>query len=233
VVIYSFKNFSYAYYGVTKVFENLNLRIGSNNPQIVAFVGPSGSGKTTLLSVMAKLVEDYSGEVLFEEKNLKDWKELEFRKKVLMLLQSPEKQLFEENILADVLYTLKYDNLTVEEKMLKAQRVLELVGLPKDRWDKPYYRLSGGEARKAALAAVLVKDSEVLLLDEPTSGIDSETRQELYRIFKNLKRAGKSIFFSSHDVYFVKAVSDEVFFVDNGLVKPAENVEKARYWGVV
>jgi energy-coupling factor transport system ATP-binding protein len=189
--------------------------------EVVALLGPTGSGKSTLLQLAAGLLRPEAGNVILVGQDVdvgRDRREL--RRQVGMLFQKPEEQLFETYVGDDVAFgprQLGLDRSTVRERVHWA---METVGLPftayKDRFTQG---LSGGEKRKAALAGVLALRPALLLLDEPTAGLDPQTRRTLLTTLRRLNReAGMTLIIATHNMDDVAALADRVYVLENGRV---------------
>ena len=181
--------------------RGLDLRIEKG-----AFVGVCGacaSGKTTLLRLLAGLVEPTSGSLTVEGRTA-------------IAFQFPESQLFEATVLGDVMFGPLNLGLSREEARARAVEALDLVGLGSEFHDLSPFSLSGGEQRRAALAGVLAMESEVLLLDEPTAGLDPVGRKALLGLLMSLNAKGTTIVMASHSSQDIIDCCSEVLLLDSG-----------------
>ena len=201
--------------------SDVNLEI--NKGDFVCIVGKTGSGKSTLVQTFNSLIEPTSGYTQVEtfyitsDKKLK--KELlkkesdevkkdnkhvaSLRKKVGMVFQFPEYQLFAETILKDVMFGPKNFGLKEEEAKKLAIESLKDVGIPESYFEKSPFELSGGEKRRVAIAGIIASNPDVLVLDEPTAGLDPNGKKEIMALVKKFHDSGKTIIIVTHDMDLV------------------------------
>ena len=201
--------------------NDVNLEI--NKGDFVCIVGKTGSGKSTLVQTFNSLIEPTSGYTQVEtfyitsDKKLK--KELlknesdevkkdnkhvaSLRKKVGMVFQFPEYQLFAETILKDVMFGPKNFGLKEEEAKNLAIESLKDVGIPESYFEKSPFELSGGEKRRVAIAGIIASNPDVLVLDEPTAGLDPNGKKEIMALVKKFHDSGKTIIIVTHDMDLV------------------------------
>lgn len=190
----------------------------------VALTGPNGSGKTTLLHTIVGLLKVQEGVVEVFGKPRREEKDFEeVRERVGLLFQDPEDQLFCPTVIEDVAFGPLNLGKSQIEAMEVARRTLQLLGLGKYE-DRITYRLSHGEKRLVSLATVLAMEPEVLLLDEPLSGLDEETEQRLTSILAELPQ---SMIVVSHDRNLLRKVSNRAVYLRRGKLEPAELYEVA------
>ncbi|MBF0778316.1 energy-coupling factor transporter ATPase [Streptococcus cuniculi] len=189
-----------------------------------ALIGHTGSGKSTILQLLNGLNIPTSGAVLIDEFCItptsvnKDIKQV--RKKVGLVFQFPESQVFEETVLKDVAFGPQNFGVSKEEAEAIAREKLALVGISEDLFDRSPFELSGGQMRRVAIAGILAMEPKVLVLDEPTAGLDPVGRRELMSIFKELHQAGMTVVLVTHLMDDVANFADYVFIMSNGkLVK--------------
>ncbi|MDD5042716.1 MAG: ABC transporter ATP-binding protein [Candidatus Omnitrophica bacterium] len=184
--------------------------------QKVAVVGANGSGKSTFLSLLDGLIFADKGEVRFlgRELNGRAFSDdnflRDFRRKVGFVFQNPEVQLFCPTIKEDILFgplQLGLDKAKTESCLERVSEMLGIGGL----FERSPHQLSIGEKRKAALASVLVMDPEVLILDEPTAGLDPSTSRNIIDLLLDESSAGKTVVISTHDLHVVEEVAEEVY----------------------
>ena len=200
--IYSLRNVSHSYGAhPTLNIEALDVRRGS----IVELRGPNGSGKSTLLKVLAFL-EPFSGELLFDGDAVRG-KEMELRQEATLLLQEP--YLLRRSVYENVAYGLRLRKLPRGEIASRVVNSLERVGLEPSRFARrPWYRLSGGEAQRVALAARLALHPRVLLLDEPTASVDEASAAMILEVMCRVTRdAGTTVIVATHDADWMSGVS--------------------------
>ena len=218
-----FKNVNYIYNQKTsketRALCDVNLKIDEG--EFLAIIGHTGSGKSTLIQLMDGLLKGATGEILVDGKNIedKDFNKRELRKKVGLVFQNPENQLFEETVLKDVCFGPKNMGLSNEEAEKKAIEALKLVEVPKESYDKSVFELSGGQKRRVAIAGVLAMDPEVLILDEPTSGLDPQGRNMIMEQVKKLhEKKGVSIVWVSHNMEQVALHAKRIVVMNDGKV---------------
>lgn len=196
------------------ILEDINLTISEKN-EFITIVGHTGSGKSTLVQMMNALLVPTTGSVTVfgneitykKQKNLKS-----LRKNVGLVFQFPEYQLFEETVLKDVCFGPK--NYKLENPVAKAKEALTSVKIYEDKYEKSPFRLSGGEKRKVAIAGILASEPNVLILDEPTVGLDPQTKKELLLLLKEINKE-KTIIIITHDMNALWEVSTRVIVLDD------------------
>ena len=189
----------------------------------VAIIGHTGSGKSTILQHLNALLKPTEGVVELGEKTIdsttgnKDLKPL--RKKVGIVFQFPEAQLFEETVEKDIAFGPKNFGVSEEEALKIAAEVVKTVGLPEDVLKKSPFDLSGGQMRRVAIAGVLAMKPEVLVLDEPTAGLDPKGRFEMMEMFYKLhKEQNLTIVLVTHQMNDVSDYADHVIVIEAGTV---------------
>ena len=214
--------------------HDINIQIEKGD--FVAIVGKTGSGKSTLVQTFNALLLPTSGETRVEnfiitgdKKRLKkELKELpieaqkdnkklsKLRKKVGMVFQFPEYQLFAENVLKDVMFGPKNFGLSEEEAKKKSIEALKSVGLNEKYFQKSPFELSGGEKRRVAIAGILASEPEVLILDEPTAGLDPIGKREIMELIKKYHESGdKTIIVVTHDMDIVLNYAKKVIVLSD------------------
>ena len=189
----------------------------------VAIIGHTGSGKSTILQHLNALLKPTEGIVELGDKTIdsttgnKDLKPL--RKKVGIVFQFPEAQLFEETVEKDIAFGPKNFGVSEEESLNIAAEVIQTVGLPADVLKKSPFDLSGGQMRRVAIAGVLAMNPEVLVLDEPTAGLDPKGRLEMMEMFNKLnKEQNMTIVLVTHQMNDVSDYADHVVVIESGNV---------------
>ena len=189
----------------------------------VAIIGHTGSGKSTILQHLNALLKPTEGIVELGDKTIdsttgnKDLKPL--RKKVGIVFQFPEAQLFEETVEKDIAFGPKNFGVSEEEALNIAAKVIQTVGLPADVLKKSPFDLSGGQMRRVAIAGVLAMKPEVLVLDEPTAGLDPKGRLEMMEMFYKLnKEQNMTIVLVTHQMNDVSDYADHVVVIESGKV---------------
>ncbi|KMY18982.1 energy-coupling factor ABC transporter ATP-binding protein [Bacillus pumilus] len=190
----------------------------------VAVIGHTGSGKSTLLQHLNGLLKPTKGSIalgdtiLQANKKQKDLKSL--RKKVGIVFQFPEHQLFEETILKDICFGPMNFGVPQEKAEAKAKEMLKLVGLPESLLSRSPFELSGGQMRRVAIAGVLAMEPEVLVLDEPTAGLDPRGRKEIMDMFYELhQKANLTTILVTHSMEDAAHYADQMIVMHKGTVK--------------
>lgn len=199
---------------------NASIKEGS----YVAVIGHTGSGKSTLLQHLNGLLKPTKGQislgstVIQAGKKNKDLKKL--RKKVGIVFQFPEHQLFEETVLKDISFGPMNFGVKKEDAEQKAREMLQLVGLSEELLDRSPFELSGGQMRRVAIAGVLAMDPEVLVLDEPTAGLDPRGRKEIMDMFYELHQRGNlTTILVTHSMEDAAAYADEMIVMHKGTIQ--------------
>lgn len=205
----------------SKALDNVNLNIDDH--KIISIIGQTGSGKSSLIQHLNAILIPSSGSVQVDEfivdkdSAKKSYKNL--RQKVGVVFQFSEYQLFEETIIKDVMFGPLNFNVEKEEAKQRAIKALELVGIDKSYYQRSPFELSGGQKRRVAIAGILAMQPDIIILDEPTAGLDPQGAIEMMNIFLDLnKNANKTIIIVSHDMDFVYQYASEVILLDKGQV---------------
>ncbi len=203
-----------------KALDGISLLI--EKKEFVGIVGHTGSGKSTLLQHLNGLLKPASGEIIINGKNITDSKvtAVEMRKKTGLVFQYPEYQLFEETVAKDIAFgpkNLGLDEVEIEERVKTS---LDLVGLSYEEFkEKSPFELSGGQKRRVAIAGVLAMKPEVLILDEPTAGLDPKSHKETLDMIKKIHNEwGIITIFVSHNMDDVARLCDRVFVIEKGKI---------------
>ncbi len=217
------RNVSYRYGAGTpmeiQVLKGLSLSIPQG--QFVCPIGHTGSGKSTLIQHLNGLLRPDSGEVRFRGEDIfaEKYDRRRLRGKVGMVFQYPEHQLFESDVLADVCFGPKNLGLSQEEAEARAREALRLVGMDESYYRRSPFELSGGQKRRAAIAGVLAMEPEVLVLDEPTAGLDPAGRDEILDQVARLHRErGMAVVLVSHSMEDVARYAERLVVLDAGQV---------------
>lgn len=219
-----FKQVGYAYKGVKSVYkalENINLHIDGEG-EFVAIVGQTGSGKSTLVQHMNALLLPTSGQVLAFGQSLppkKKEKINHLRKKVGLVFQFPEYQLFEETIIKDIMFGPKNFKDREEDAYAKSVEAAHIVGIEDELFEQSPFRISGGQMRRVAVAGILAMEPKVLVLDEPTRGLDPKGKTDLMNVFVNLhEKKNQSIILITHDMDIVSQYAKRVIVLEQGRI---------------
>lgn len=211
-------------YGEDSGFEMHALKDVSltiNKGDFIGLIGHTGSGKSTLTQHLNGLLRATSGSIYFKGKDIydKDFVMKDLRSKVGLVFQYPEHQLFENDVFTDVCFGPKNLGLDQKETQLRAYEALRMVGFPEELYYNSPFELSGGQKRKAAIAGVLAMKPEVLILDEPTAGLDPKGRDEILEQLKKLhEETGITIILVSHSMEDVAKYVNRIIVMNHGEV---------------
>ena len=217
--ILELKNLSFVYGAGTpfekKAVDDVSLSIEQG--EFIGIIGHTGSGKSTLVQMLNGLMKPSQGQVLLGGKNIwenpKKIRDIRFR--VGMVFQYPEYQLFEETVYKDIAFGAANKGLTGDELDHAVRRAAEFTGLRPDMLEKSPFDLSGGEKRRAAIAGVIAMNPEVLILDEPTAGLDPMGRELLLsQIIHYHKEKGNTVLLVSHSMEDIARVADRVLVMN-------------------
>lgn len=187
--------------------------------QFVGIIGHTGSGKSTLIQHLNGLVKATSGKVIYEGRNIYDegYNMRELRSQVGLVFQYPEYQLFEVDVISDVCFGPKNQGLSQEECEKNAKEALELVGFPEKYYKQSPFELSGGQKRRVAIAGVLAMKPKVLILDEPTAGLDPKGRDEILdQVEKLHKETGMTVILVSHSMEDIARYVERIIVMNHG-----------------
>ena len=222
-----FKEVSHTYRGVRrkdihKALDNINLNIDAKN-EFIAIVGKTGSGKSTMMQHTNALKLPTSGNVLIFDKVItpkerKNPKLKDVRKKVGFVFQFPEYQLFEENVLKDIMFAPRNFGMSQDDAKQKAIEIAKSLNI-ENLLNKSPFNLSGGQMRKVAIAGILAYDPEILLLDEPTRGLDPKGQDEIMDLFYSIhKETNKTIVMISHDMDLVYKYATRIIVMNDSKI---------------
>ena len=201
------KNVDYIYNEGTpfsnKVLEDINLDL--NEEKIIGIIGKSGSGKTTLVQLLNGLFIPSKGNIQVDDfiirKGMKLGNINNLRRKVGLVFQFPEEQFFNPTVKDEISFALKYFKYKSDRINKQVSDALTMVGLDNEYLSRNVFNLSGGEKRKIAIASILVFNPKIVILDEPTVGLDYKSKKRMMELIKKLKeRYNKTIIIVSHDV---------------------------------
>lgn len=187
--------------------------------QFVGIIGHTGSGKSTLIQHLNGLVKATSGKILYEGQDIyaEGYNMRTLRSQVGLVFQYPEHQLFEVDVISDVCFGPKNQGLSAEECEARAKEALELVGFPEKYYHQSPFELSGGQKRRVAIAGVLAMSPKVLILDEPTAGLDPKGRDEILDQVERLhKETGMTVILVSHSMEDVARYVERIIVMNRG-----------------
>ena len=202
-----------------KALDDINLKIGDG--EFIGIIGHTGSGKSTLIQHLNGLVKATSGTIYFHGQDIydKDFDLRELRNRVGLVFQYPEHQLFETTIFDDVCFGPMNQGLSKNEAGLRAFEALRSVGIPEEIYYQSPFNLSGGQKRRVAIAGVLAMKPEVLILDEPTAGLDPRGRDEILDLITKMhKERGMTVILVSHSMEDVAKYVKRIIVMNQGRV---------------
>lgn len=209
-----------------RVLKNVTLKLKERAYNVI--VGKTGSGKSTLIEHINGLLVPNSGEVVVDDtiitfpRNKREKKELakklrEIRQDVAVLFQFSEQQLFETTVLKDIMFAPLNYGVNEKKARKNAIELVKLVGLSEDYLEKSPFELSGGEMRKVALCGILALNPKVLILDEPTVGLDYKSREDIMNLIKELQqKKNMTIVLVTHNMDYVLKYADKIFVLNKG-----------------
>lgn len=215
-LMYSVKDISYRYPDGTTALSSISLEVKKG--EFIGFLGANGSGKTTLLRAMDKLLKGVEGRILLCGIDIKKLSPKEIYQKVGLVFQNPDDQLFAPTLFEDVAFgpaNMGYNAKDVEKKVMSALDEVELTGLEK----KPVHNLSFGQRKRACIAGLLAMGHEILLLDEPTAGLDPMGEYKMMRLLKKLNRENSvTVIMATHSVDLVPVFLDRLYILSKGQI---------------
>ena len=212
---------------LVRAIDDISLTIPDG--QFIGLIGHTGSGKSTLVQHLNGLLKPTSGHIYYNGEDIhdKDFSRRKLRSKVGLVFQYPEHQLFETDVFADVCFGPKNLGLDKRETELRAYEALKQVGLPDDCFYQSPFDLSGGQKRRAAIAGVLAMKPEVLILDEPTAGLDPRGRDEILDLVSAIRRErGITVILVSHSMDDVAAYVERILVMNRGTICYDEEPKK-------
>lgn len=205
-----------------RALYDINIDIKSNG--FVSIVGHTGSGKSTLIQHMNGLLKPTSGTITIGDKVIKSDEKnkglKEVRQHVGLVFQFPEYQLFEETVEKDIMFGPMNYGVSEDEARQRAKEVIKIVGLDESILEQSPFHLSGGQMRRVAIAGILAMNPDILVLDEPTAGLDPQGQNEMMQIFNDLyQKYNKTIVLVTHDMNLVCEYAEYVIVMHRGEMK--------------
>ena len=200
--------------------EHMNFTL--ERGEFVGIIGHTGSGKSTLMQHLNGLLKPTSGQVLFEGRDI--WEDKNFtrsiRFKVGLVFQYPEYQLFEETVYKDIAFGPSNMKLPAQEIDRRVREAARFVGVPEEALEKSPFELSGGQKRRVAIAGVIAMEPDVLILDEPTAGLDPQGRESILSNIRDYRSAkNATILMVSHAMEDVARLADRLLVLDRGVIR--------------
>lgn len=193
--VLSLKNICFSYKS-TPVLKDLSLEFEKG--KIYSIVGKSGAGKTTLLSVLSGLASPDKGEIIYDGKDIRKLDKYKFRSKYIGVIFQSFNLITKFTAIENVILSMDIAGVKKINKKEKAMQLLESVGLDEDEANRRVLQLSGGQQQRVAIARALSYDPDIILADEPTGNLDSDTQQEIMEIFRGLADNGKCVILVTH-----------------------------------
>lgn len=221
----STENLSFTYPDGTQALKNINIEIEKGEK--VAIIGPNGAGKSTLFSHFNGLTEPTSGCVKIEGKPISFEKDelLKVRQKVGIVFQDPNDQLFAPTVKEDITFGPMNLGLSYDEVEKRVEDALKMVGM-ENYEDKTPHHLSGGQQKRIAIAGIIAMKPELMILDEPTAGLDPDGVEKVLNIMNQLNEEGMTLIISSHDIDMISKYADKIFVLYNGEIIESGNKNK-------
>lgn len=221
----STENLSFTYPDGTQALKNINIEIEKGEK--VAIIGPNGAGKSTLFSHFNGLTEPTSGCVKIEDKPISFEKDelLKVRQKVGIVFQDPNDQLFAPTVKEDIAFGPMNLGLSYDEVEKRVEDALKMVGM-ENYEDKTPHHLSGGQQKRITIAGIIAMKPELMILDEPTAGLDPDGVEKVLNIMNQLNEEGMTLIISSHDIDMISKYADKIFVLYNGEIIESGNKNK-------
>jgi energy-coupling factor transport system ATP-binding protein len=223
------ENVSFIYPNGTEALKKINLKIHKN--ELIGIMGKNGAGKTTLIRTFNGLIRPTNGSIYLNGENINSKSIANLSKKVGIIFQNPMHQLFANSVEDEIKFSLKSLDSFKEEINSRIEKILEEFKLIKYRNRSPL-NLSGGETKKLAVAAILCRNPEILIFDEPTLGQDAREIEFLIKLIKNERKGGKTIIIITHNIEFaIEYIPRTIFMIDGRIVAdgPTVNLFNNKY----
>lgn len=209
-----------------KAVDKVSIRIDEG--EFLGVIGHTGSGKSTLIQMLNGLIRPTSGRILLNGRDIwekpKEIRQVRFQ--VGMVFQYPEYQLFEETVIKDIMFGPKNMGLSDEEARERAATAARFTELKEELWEKSPFELSGGEKRRAAIAGVIAMDPDVLILDEPTAGLDPRGRDVLLQQIRSYHESRKNtVLLVSHSMEDIGKIAERVLVMNGNRVEMLEDTK--------
>ena len=214
--ILSLQNISFAY-DKTPVLQNISYEFEKG--KMYCIIGKSGAGKTTLLSLLSGLAKPTGGEIFYDDKNVAKIDKYKFRSKYIGVVFQSFNLLTKYTALENVVLSMDVAGYKTKSKKQRAIELLQGVGLDEDEANRRVLKLSGGQQQRVAIARALSYDPDIILADEPTGNLDTETQNEIMNIFRELTNQGKCVILVSHSPDVAAACDERYELVKLGRTK--------------
>ncbi len=215
-------NYSYSTGTAYEIHALKNINLTIEDGEFIGIIGHTGSGKSTLIQHLNGLIRATGGAIYYNDKNIydEDFVMKDLRSKVGLVFQYPEHQLFEVDVFSDVCFGPKNLGLSKEEVNARASKALRAVGLGEEYYKRSPFELSGGQKRRVAIAGVLAMQPEVLILDEPTAGLDPQGREDILGLISELhEKNNLTVMVVSHSMEDMAAYAKRLIVMNHGSVQ--------------
>ena len=218
------ENVSFRYKDSDLVLNNLNFNVYEG--EILAIVGKNGSGKSTIGKLMAGITKLRNGNIWIDDIDISKRKnQEEIRNKVGIVFQDPNDQLFAPTVKEDIAFGPMNLGLSYDEVEKRVEDALKMVGM-ENYEDKTPHHLSGGQQKRIAIAGIIAMKPELMILDEPTAGLDPDGVEKVLNIMNQLNEEGMTLIISSHDIDMISKYADKIFVLYNGEIIESGNKNK-------
>ncbi len=214
-IIIEIKNLSFEYSKNQPILKNINLNIYKG--EFLAIVGANGSGKTTLALHFNGLLKPSKGSVIVNGVNTKKTKVSKLAKSVGYVFQNPDQQIFEDNLVREIGFGVKNLGINIEDVSEKVNEVIKYTGLRKYKTQDPF-SLSLGQKRRVTIASILAMEPQVIILDEPSTGLDLRTTENIMNLVRSLNKSGHTIIMITHDMELVAQYAERVIVLSEGKI---------------
>lgn len=211
--IIEISNLSFSY-GPNQILKDINVEIMEG--ELVSIIGPNGSGKSTLLKLISGILQPTKGKIFIKGKEVKELKG-RINKIIGFGFQNPDYQIFRESVEEEVGFSLELSGIRGNEKKRRIEEILAFLGLLNKKDDDPF-TLSKGERQKLIVASILATEKEIIILDEPTTGLDPFEVEKVVEIIKTLKKRGVTVIFVTHSLELAFSFSDWTIILKNGKI---------------
>lgn len=225
-IILSTKNLNKTFKMGGKVVEAVkDITVSFNSSSLISIVGKSGSGKSTLLNLLGSLEKPDSGSIYFKDKNITKMSDkllIDYRRKDVGFIFQFFNLIPNLTAIENVTLPMEFVKVSKEERIKRAKELLNKVDIEEDRFSHTPLKLSGGQQQRVAIARALANSPKIILADEPTGNIDSETGKLIVKLLHKLSYEGKTVIIVTHDAS-ITSLSDKTLYIHDGMIVKADN----------
>ena len=225
-VILEMQDVAFSYPDGGKILDGVNFQIKERD--FLAILGENGAGKSTMLNLIFQIYRQTKGRILLRGKPVESYRRKELYRRIGLVFQNPENQFVTNTVMDEMMFSLKKEKISQEEKEARVKEMLQRFHLENDVEKSPFV-LSQGQKRRLSVATMLLTGQKMLFLDEPTYGQDFENRHELMRDMQKLNENGVTVIMITHDMTLVKEYADRVVVLKDGRIDRDETTEE--YFG--